>query len=403
MRNKRLDVLRCVAILLVVARHAFEQTRIGAAGWVGVDLFFVLSGFLISGLLFSEYKKTQSINWKRFFIRRGLKLYPAFYVLLVVTLMAQYMVHRVSSFPRFLGELFYVQNYGPHVWSHTWSLAVEEHFYLVLPAILLLLIRLSSDRRDPFGSIPLAFAFVAVACLISRTVTVTRVPSDVPLSWLVLRPVYTATHDRIDSLFFGVLLGYLHHFRPHVFDAVIARKRNVIALGIFAAALLSTCLLVPLGNRFMLTAGFTFLYLGFGIVLILSLYLRGVLPGFLQKPFVKIGSWFAFAGMYSYSIYLWHPALLMWMPGVAGKIIPRGNETPGIAWLCAAITVLFGIMMSRVVEYPVLRIRDRLFPGNRSPVVDVPQVSAIEPQPPIVGFDPNQDGSPSPAPQPEES
>src|SRR5208282_5492945 len=85
MRNKRLDILRCIAVIIVIFHHSGESTFFARVGWAGVDLFFVLSGFLISGLLFSEYKRRRSINFKRFFIRRGLKIYPAFYVFLLLT------------------------------------------------------------------------------------------------------------------------------------------------------------------------------------------------------------------------------------------------------------------------------------------------------------------------------
>jgi peptidoglycan/LPS O-acetylase OafA/YrhL len=77
MRNKRLDVLRCIAVVIVIAHHANLYHVATKTGWVGVDLFFVLSGFLISGLLYSEYKTHRAIDIKRFFIRRGLKIYPA--------------------------------------------------------------------------------------------------------------------------------------------------------------------------------------------------------------------------------------------------------------------------------------------------------------------------------------
>jgi peptidoglycan/LPS O-acetylase OafA/YrhL len=85
MRNKRLDILRCVAVVLVLGRHGVIDGVWKETGWAGVDLFFVLSGFLISGLLFSEYKKKQSIDLPRFFIRRGFKIYPAFYLMLLTT------------------------------------------------------------------------------------------------------------------------------------------------------------------------------------------------------------------------------------------------------------------------------------------------------------------------------
>ena len=105
MRNKRLDFLRGMAIVLVLLFHS----HLSNAGWVGVDLFFVLSGFLISGLLFDEYKRRASISFKRFFIRRGFKIYPAYYVFLLVALLARIPVHRVPS------PISYVGQTGTHI------------------------------------------------------------------------------------------------------------------------------------------------------------------------------------------------------------------------------------------------------------------------------------------------
>src|SRR5215472_7296705 len=81
-RNQSLDALRCIAVLLVVGFHLPYYRIWGTLGWIGVDLFFVLSGFLISGLLFPEYTTTGAIRLRRFLIRRGLKIYPAFYLLI---------------------------------------------------------------------------------------------------------------------------------------------------------------------------------------------------------------------------------------------------------------------------------------------------------------------------------
>lgn len=371
MRNKRLDILRCIAVLLVITHHEYGQTRLGRAGWVGVDLFFVLSGFLISGLLFVEYKKCRAINWKRFFIRRGLKLYPAFYVLLAVTFLVQVRLHHLSPLGNYLGELLYVQNYGPYIWNHTWSLAVEEHFYIVLPIFLLLLVRLSPSSGNPFQAIPRTFAFVAVICLLSRVITVAMTPPDHLHSWLAFRPVYTSTHDRIDSLFFGVLLGYLHHFRPRDLDAVFAGKRRAIALALLAALLLSACLFVPIENGYMLTVGITFLYLGFGIVLLFCLQVRGILPRRMAWVASRIGAGFAFTGMYSYSIYIWHVAVLAWLPKMIQRIFRLEAMPPGFGLFYFGFCILFGIAMSHLVEYPILRLRDRIFPAIRSPI-DLP-------------------------------
>src|ERR1700683_1541313 len=108
MRNKRLDVLRCVAVLLVMFRHSDVSDFLRRVGWIGVDLFFVLSGFLISGLLFSEYKKRHAISLKRFFIRRGLKIYPAFYVFLLLTGVMGYVVfHTHATLAHYLHDIFF--------------------------------------------------------------------------------------------------------------------------------------------------------------------------------------------------------------------------------------------------------------------------------------------------------
>lgn len=209
MRNKRLDVLRSAAILLVLLYHSGIGTRLGNGGWVGVDLFFVLSGFLISGLLFTEYKERGSISFKRFFIRRGLKLYPAFYVYILSMLLYQVIYRRtIGSLGQFLSEMLYIQNYGPFIWRHTWSLAVEEHFYILLPVFLLVLIKTSTDRANPFQVIPRAFLVVAAVCLIIRVATVLSISEPDLREWAKYRMAYATTHCRMDSLFFGVLLGY---------------------------------------------------------------------------------------------------------------------------------------------------------------------------------------------------
>src|SRR5438045_3895822 len=103
-RNQSLDVLRGIAVLLVIVSHYSgtlpRPSALLETGWVGVDLFFVLSGFLISGLLFSEFEKTGSINLKRFWIRRGFKIYPPFYVFMGLTALVALV--RVRLLPLYL-------------------------------------------------------------------------------------------------------------------------------------------------------------------------------------------------------------------------------------------------------------------------------------------------------------
>jgi peptidoglycan/LPS O-acetylase OafA/YrhL len=125
-RNQSLDLLRGIAILLVIAHHYIPPQResILHVGGMGVDLFFVLSGYLICNLLFSEIKATGSVQIGRFLIRRSLKIYPAFYVFLILTLPLVHSENRAKLLP----EFFFLQQYVPHIWQHTWSLSVEETF-----------------------------------------------------------------------------------------------------------------------------------------------------------------------------------------------------------------------------------------------------------------------------------
>ena len=365
MRDKRLDVLRCIALLCVLVRHSFVQLRVATAGWVGVDLFFVLSGFLISGLLFSEYKRRGSISFKRFIVRRWFKIYPAFCVFLAATLCVESMTGRRSTMRQYLSEILYVQNYGKPIWNHTWSLAVEEHFYLFLPILLLLLIRFSANRADPFRLVPGIFVIVAFVCLVFRVVTVLHIPSANLPDWAYYRKALIPTHERIDSLLFGVTLGYLHHFRPDILAKALGPKSNRgIAAGLSALMLLP-CLFLPAGNWFMLTAGLTMLYLGFGTILMLSLHGQVVVPARFAGFVSGLRGSLAFVGVYSYSIYLWHGAIQPW-----GTVFLRRwfhLQLHGVPLVASyfIISVSLGIAMSRLVEYPCLRLRDRLFPETQ--------------------------------------
>jgi peptidoglycan/LPS O-acetylase OafA/YrhL len=361
MRIKRLDILRAVAILLVVCAHAAISRFASRVGWAGVDLFFVLSGFLISGLLYTEYKSRGNIGLRTFFIRRGLKIYPAFYVMIAVTFAAQHLLWHgaPSPFPSFLNELLFIQNYRYGVWGHTWSLAVEEHFYIGLALLLLALTRISPHRADPFRSIPRIFAFVAVTCFALRVLTIWVFPPAENLTAHVTNP----THARIDALFFGVFLGYLYHFRPELIHKLFLTLRRRVAIAVSSILLLSVSYFVARESYFMLSFGLTFLYLGFGGILLLALAIRGLFSGKLAKLLEQCGTASAYLGRYSYSIYLWHTPLLQLEAVILRKVV----HTQLPAFATALIGVLgscaVGIFFAHLIEVPVLKLRERFFPA----------------------------------------
>jgi peptidoglycan/LPS O-acetylase OafA/YrhL len=360
MRIKRLDILRCIAVLLVVTAHAQFVPQISRVGWVGVDLFFVLSGFLISGLLYSEYKERGEISFRRFFVRRGMKIYPAFYVMLLATYLEQLLFWHSppQPFSTYLREILFVQNYRFAIWTHTWSLAVEEHFYIALAVLLLLLARYSTNRQDPFRKVPLIFVFVAVTCLALRILTIALTPSSKFLTSQVMNP----THTRIDALFFGVLLGYFYHFRPELLADFCRPALNRVALAILSVALVCSCFFLTRDDHFQLSFGLTFLYFGFGGLLVLCLQVRDVLKGRLASIAQRIGTACAFVGTYSYSIYLWHVPFQVNVPVFLRKFVH---------WNLAGLTsigfyvwgsCILGIAMAKLIEFPVLQIRDKYFP-----------------------------------------
>jgi peptidoglycan/LPS O-acetylase OafA/YrhL len=364
MRNKRLDVLRCIAVLLVMFNHGGVWPAAARHGWIGVDLFFVLSGFLISGLLFNEYKTCRSISFKRFFIRRGLKIYPAFYVFLFLTGAVYYVVfHSLSAKTHYLAEVFFVQNYWHGVWDHTWSLGVEEHFYILLPTVLLLFVRRAPDQRDPFRTLPWVFVVVAIMCIVFRAASVCFGTPN-------YHTAYVTSHDRIDALFFGVLLGYFYHFRRKVLDHLLNPMWNRIVIAACSAGLLSTVFLFARDSRLFSTFGFTCLYLGFGGVLLLSIYLQGILRGRIARFVEAIGTGAASMGMYSYSIYLWHGPTNALFPGFVRRLLHVSTFSANERFAVYATgSLVIGITMSKIIEYPILRLRDKIFPALQGGVV----------------------------------
>jgi peptidoglycan/LPS O-acetylase OafA/YrhL len=357
MRNKRLDILRFVAVLAVIINHSPISHFFSVWGWAGVDLFFVLSGFLISGLLFSEYKKRKAISFKRFFIRRGLKIYPAFYVFLLLTGVAGYFVfHSVAPATHYLHDSVFVANYWQGVWGYTWSLGVEEHFYVFLPIFLLILIRYSSDRDDPFRVLPRSCLAVGTICILTRAASVYIGKPNFSIA-------YSGTHTRMDALFFGVFLGYLYHFRPQALERLMLPKVNRIGIAAGSAVLLSTAYFFSQQDKFFATFGYTFTYLGWAGVLLLGLYVNGLLPSGVAGIAGRIGSVFAYFGMFSYSIYLWHGPAGAWFPDLMRRAIhfPTGEYSRFAVYLAGSL--LIGVLMSRLIEYPILRLRDRLLPA----------------------------------------
>jgi peptidoglycan/LPS O-acetylase OafA/YrhL len=377
-RLRQLDILRGIAVLLVIGHHVILQPEESGMfqplvnvlirfGWSGVDLFFVLSGFLVGGLLFSELRSRSVLDVRRFIIRRGFKIWPAYYAYLL-TVFLLLLVREQGNAHRALGDIlpnfFHIQNYLGTARPHTWSLAVEEHFYLLLPLLLLLLLKIGG-RRPPSVSVsylPAIAIGVMVLCTGLRYLSIAHQAFDPATN-------YNPTHLRMDSLFFGVLLGYLYHFKSPLLEKIPRRRYSVLLLGL---ALVCPMMVIDIRTGWFVTViGFAMLYVGYGLILLAVVYTpvgEGVLGKLMGSA---LGRLLAFIGFFSYPIYLWHidaarlPLQYFAQRGLFG-VFPSSWRFILITFIYVIVATAAGVILGTLVEKPALAFRDAFFPSRAS-------------------------------------
>jgi len=241
-RQPGLDLLRALAIIVVVIYHAalfgFKLPgRVDRFGWIGVDLFFVLSGYLIGGQLLAQLARDRRIKLGQFFTRRALRIMPAYFVVLAIYfLLPAWREYSEMSQPlwKFLLSVQNIALYGGTAFSHAWSLAVEDQFYLALPFLLLFLYR----RPSAAIVFPCLIIFGGIALrafLASRNLSV-----DGGVSFRGFQAwIYYPTWTRLDPLVYGVALAAIEKFRPNWWKRIIncAPWLCLPALGLIAYAL----------------------------------------------------------------------------------------------------------------------------------------------------------------------
>jgi peptidoglycan/LPS O-acetylase OafA/YrhL len=377
-RLQSLDMLRGVAVLMVLAVHAplpngvksfIDEREIGrllatliSLGSYGVDLFFVLSGFLISGILFSELAKTGTLDVRRFWMRRGLKIWPSYFAAygsVVIFMLVRDVLRNqgeaqgliTAALVRALPNILFVQNYASDSrWFASWSLAIEEHFYLLLP---LLLLMLAATKR--------LMLFIPLACvLICIVIGLIR--------WYALRNgvspdvIYLQTHFRIDGLCFGVCLGYMNSFHKR---AILIPKSLSLMLLFFSLALMPA-FFFPWGHGITENAGLTVMYLGFGGVVAIA----AAHPGIgLSSPGAPLFRSLSAVGGYSYTIYLaqWGALSLAESRVLDPLCAMAFRASIDCRWIVFISGSLFGgVILSYVIERPFLKLRERWYPKSAS-------------------------------------
>ena len=348
-----LDGLRGFAVLAVMMRHfqyeGFNNHSVVLlpGGGIGVDLFFVLSGFLITTLLLQEWAATGSISILNFYIRRGLRLLPALAAFLVAFVVIASVVHTPVqttgevSIAVLLRNLAAIATYSfnwlmalgwERVWGlgHLWSLSVEEQFYLVWPALLILLLRL---RISPLLLLGLSGAAFAIS-------------ASLPMIWSEERfaRFYFATDYRIHTILVGCLLAQL--YVGGIIKASVTQL-PLFKLGLAAslAFLLTAAVWLESEDRFIFLGGYTFVAVAAGFVLTSGFFAsQGLGHQMLTNKAI------VYVGKRSYALYLWHYAIAYWL---------RDLETVPQILLSFAASFLAAELSHRLVEAPALRLKGR--------------------------------------------
>ena len=321
-----LDGLRGVAILLVIVAHA-QVLSMNVGGMVGVTLFFVLSGFLITNLLIQELDKTGGIDLRKFYGRRVLRLLPALVVYLFgitfVMILLRLDIPVVDIiWPPLLYVANYVQILGTDLFAHrhTWSLAVEEHFYLLWP----LLVGLGAAKRTRLLGL-------AVVLLIGWRFMAYQISSNPQWG-------YTGTDTNAYALGIGALLAAVRKE-----SGLPVPPRNVAALSVAGLVLLSLMRISTLDGLYRVSAWVTVVAALLAVVAVWSSVESREL-GFLTGRTLR---WF---GLVSYSLYLWHAPILLF-PGL--------SETRLSRLFAVGLGVVAAWLSWKFVEGPILRSRFR--------------------------------------------
>ena len=360
-RIQGLDLLRAAAILMVIVAHypksgaGGPMLRLLNFGWAGVDLFFVLSGYLIGRQVLQTLAAGETIGLRKFYISRLLRTLPCYYVILALYFVLAAFDAGEAPAPAWQFAAFF-QNFDiPNTFTPSWSLCVEEHFYAVFPVAILLFGRFG--RRQDFTK------YVAAVLVLEVLLRATL--------WLAIRPdqmasagalhaymtnFYYPTWCRLDGITLGVGLAALPHLHPQLWVRLVSSGNRLVAAGAltFAAAVL------VLWQRYSFlccTLGFTLLSLSFCLFTAAALSERSFLSTLTIPGAATVAT-------LSYSLYLTHALALETAATLTGYFTISPQSLPGIA-LAIAILAVFSTLLYHGVERPFLAVRARLMEQSR--------------------------------------
>lgn len=366
-----LDHLRALAINFVFFYHykLFKHPQwvadLSTFGWVGVDLFFVLSGFLIAGQLFSRLKKNKPIPLSEFVIKRFFRIVPPFLVAIsLYTLFPTIQEKRpgmVQSMAPLWQYLTFTVNFDLDLsktatFTHAWSLCIEEQFYLVLPFMLVVAQRINAGTRAIYGMLLLFLGGIIGRSWIWYEAVVPHLSgADSWVYWY--KYIYYPTYNRLDGLLVGVSLAGLYTFYPQLRQKADKMGNALLIVG-------GTLLVVAYGlcsnqvSYFTSVWGFPLISLAFGFIVAAS-----VSPScFLYHAQSTITTWLA---TLAYAIYLFHKMIIYSLQKAVAHLTPIAEDGNLMLVLSISATLIGAWFIHQVIERPALKLRNRVLRGRR--------------------------------------
>lgn len=338
-----LDGIRALAVIGVLLYHGGMRVP---GGFLGVDVFFALSGFLITSILLAEYDQRHRIDLLRFWGKRARRLLPALMLLLVAIGGYLWAIAPATRLAQIRGDglsaLFYVSNWrfivqgqsyfdqftSPSPLRHTWSLAIEEQFYIIFPIVLIALLAWWGLRTKR-----LAVVFLAGALLSATLMAALYSPGTDPSR------VYYGTDTRMQAVLLGATIAVI---APTVRESVVAQRLLPIGGAIGLVGLVMAFLLISERSTLLYRGGFLLVSCA-ALLVIMNVYIqRGWVNSLLNwRPFVALG-------LISYGVYLWHWPIYLWL--TPDRVALNGGS---LLILRIFVTVVVATLSFYLVEAPV--------------------------------------------------
>ncbi len=349
-----LDALRTLAIWLVISDHywffftrttpsnlAVEKFPLFYFGWSGVDLFFVLSGYLIGHALWRELHKTGSLNIPRFLIRRGLRIWPYYYAFILFLIL----FHKSTPLIKFFPDMFFYSNYVPGQVGGGWSLSSEEQFYVLTP-----LLMVGGILVLPFSRLWVLPALALCALPFSRAAVVSKLGPHAH-EGMASALIYNPFHTHADGLVAGLMLAWLAVAFPRMIERRALRANLLLPLALAVAGIV----LRQLNRDLFSFTGLALVFGGWALFAIRD-----------QSPVSRVtgNHIFYVLSKLSYAMYLNHLIVMYYlMPHLlpALHIDGRGYASFAAGYLIAVgLSVGVGFLTFLCIESPFLQLRDQL-------------------------------------------